>query len=170
MLFVGFRCISILCLLSTFSRQHRWVMQQSPLWCRWPGGDFCLPFSRGVTHSPPPCDNLFLSGSGNLDPNVIPHPQTKAKTPHHYFLPLRSIVKQGYPSSVQTPDSIQTSTLWLTGDLRVCSPTPQDPISLPSPVPTSSLLSLPSIRKFTHTQISFHHLMFILIAAISLLC
>ena len=28
-----------------------------------------------------------------------------AVTPHHYSLPLRSIVKQGYPSSVQTPDS-----------------------------------------------------------------
>ena len=28
-----------------------------------------------------------------------------AVTPHHYSLPLRSIVKQGYPSSVHTPDS-----------------------------------------------------------------
>ena len=44
-LFVGFRCISTLCLLSTFSRQHRRVMQQSLLWGRWPGGDFCLPVS-----------------------------------------------------------------------------------------------------------------------------
>ena len=29
---------------------------------------------------------------------------------------VKSSVKQGYPSSVQTPDPIQTSTLWLTGD------------------------------------------------------
>ena len=33
--------------------------------------------------------------------------------------------------------AIQTTTLWLTGDPRVCSPTSRDPISLPSPVPTS---------------------------------
>ena len=75
--FVGFRCISTSCLLSTFSRQHRWVMQQSLLWGRWPGGHFCLPFSGGLSHSPPLCDNLFLSGSGNLDPNVIPHPKQR---------------------------------------------------------------------------------------------
>ena len=38
-------------------------------------------------------------------------------------------------------------------------------------MPTSSFLFLPSIRKFTHTQISsFHCLIFILITAISLLC
>ena len=40
-LFVGFRCISTSCLLSTFSRQHRWVMQQSLLWGRWPGALLC---------------------------------------------------------------------------------------------------------------------------------
>ena len=75
--FVGFRCMSTLCLLSTFSWQHRRVMQQSLLWGRWPGGDFCPPVSGGVSHSPPPCDNLFLSGSGNLDPTVIPHPKQR---------------------------------------------------------------------------------------------
>ena len=63
-LVVGFSCISTLCLLSTFSWQHRWVMQQTPLWGRWPGGDFCLPFSGGVSHSPPPCENPFPSGPG----------------------------------------------------------------------------------------------------------
>jgi len=47
--------------------------------------------------------------------------------PHHYSLPLRSIVKQDYPSSMQTPEPVQTSTLWLTGDLRVCSLISQDP-------------------------------------------
>ena len=76
-LFVGLRCISTSCLLSTFSREHRRVMQQSLLWGRWPGDDFCLPFSGGLSHSPPLCDNLFLSGSGNLDPNVIPHPKQR---------------------------------------------------------------------------------------------
>ena len=76
-LFVGFRCISTSCLLSTFSRQHRRVMQQSLLWGMWPGVDFCLPFSGGLSLSPPLCDNLFLSGSGNLDTNVIPHPKQR---------------------------------------------------------------------------------------------
>ena len=76
-LIVGFRCISTSFLLSTFSRKHRRVMQQSLLWGRWPGGDFCLPFSGGLSLSPPLCDNLFLSGSGNLDPNVIPHPKQR---------------------------------------------------------------------------------------------
>ena len=100
-------------------------------------------------------------------PYCLSTPQTKAGPPHHYSWPLKSSVKQGYPSSVQTPDPIHTSTLWLTGDLRICSSTSRVPISLPSPVPTSSL-SLPSIRKFTHTQrSSFHHLIFLLFAAIS---
>ena len=76
-LFVGFRCISTSCLLSTFSLQHRRVMQQSLLWGRWPGGHFCLPFSGALSHSPHLCDNLFLSGSGNLDLNVIPHPKQR---------------------------------------------------------------------------------------------
>ena len=76
-LFVGFKCISTSCLLSTFSRQHRRGMQQSLLWGRWPGGHFCLPFSGGLSDSPPICDNLFLSGSGNLDLNVIPHPKQR---------------------------------------------------------------------------------------------
>ena len=97
-----------------------------------------------------------------------------AVTPQHYSLLLTSIVKQGYSPSVQTPDSLETSTLWLTGDLRVCFLSSWDPISLPIQVPTSFLPSLPSHQKIhthTHTQISsFHHLMCILITAISLLC
>ena len=112
---------------------------------------------RGASHSPSPCETLLPPGFWQSRPYCHSTPQTKAVTPHHYSLPLRSIVKQGYPSSVQTPDSVQTSTLWLTGDMRVCSSTSQDPISLPFQVPTSSLLSLPSIRKFTHTQISSFH-------------
>ena len=41
--------------LSTFTWQHRWVMQQGPLWSKWPGCDFCLPHSGEVCHSPSPC-------------------------------------------------------------------------------------------------------------------
>ena len=79
-----------------------------------------------------------------------------AVTPHHYTLPLRSIVKQGYSPSVQTPDPVETSTLWLTGDLRVCSLSSWDPTSLPTQVPTSLLPSLPSHQKIhTHTNIIF---------------
>ena len=78
-------------------------------------------------------------------------------TRHHYSLPLRSIVKQGYPSSVQTTDPVQTSTLWLTGDLRVCFPISQDPTSLHTQVPTSFLPSLPSHQKIhTHTHTHTH--------------
>ena len=79
-----------------------------------------------------------------------------AVTPHHYFLPLRWIIKQGYSPSVQTPDPVETSTLWLTGDLRVCSLSSWDPTSLPTQVPTSLLPSLPSHQKIhTHTNIIF---------------
>ena len=77
-------------------------------------------------------------------------------TPHHYSLLLRSIVQQGYSPSVQTPDTIETCTLWLTGDLRVCSLSSWDPTSLPTQVPTSLLPSLPSHQKIhTHTNIIF---------------
>ena len=131
----------------------------------------CLSQGKYDIHHPHVKPSSHL-GSSNLDPNVIPHPQTKAITPHHYSLLLRSIVKQGYSPSVQTPDPVETSTLWLTGDLRVCSPISWDPTSLPTQVPTSSPPSIPSHQKiYTHTQISsFHHLMCILITAISLLC
>jgi hypothetical protein len=79
-----------------------------------------------------------------------------AVTPHHYSLPLRSIVKQGYSHSVQTPDPVETSTLWLTGNLRVCSLSSWDHTSLPTQVPTSLLPSLPSHQKIhTHTNIIF---------------
>ena len=79
-----------------------------------------------------------------------------AVTPHHYSLPLRSIVKQGYPSSVQTPDPVETSTLWLPGNLRVCSLSSWSPTVLPTQVPTSFLPSLPSHQKIhTHTNIIF---------------
>ena len=170
MLIVGFSCISILCLLSTFSWQHRWVMQQSPLWRKWPGGDFCLPHSGEVWHSPFPCEALFPSGFWKSRPECHSTPQTMAGTPHHYSLPLRSIVKQGYSPSVQTPDPVETSTLWLPGDLRVCSLSSWDPTSLPTRCPPIFFLPSLHIRKFTHTQISsFHHLLCILIAAISLL-
>ena len=77
-------------------------------------------------------------------------------TPHHYSLLLRSIVKQGYSPSVQTPDPVETSNLWLTGDLRVCSLSSWDPTRLPTPVPTSLLSSLPAHQKIhTHTNIIF---------------
>ena len=52
---------------------------------------------------------------------------------------------------MQTPNPVQKSTLWLTGDLRVYSPISLYPISLPTQVPTSSLPSLPSHQKI-HTQ------------------
>ena len=79
-----------------------------------------------------------------------------AVTPHHYSLPLRSIVKQGYPSSVQTPDPVETSTLWLPGNLTVCSLSSWSPTVLPTQVPTSFLPSLPSHQKIhTHTNIIF---------------
>ena len=79
-----------------------------------------------------------------------------AGTPHHYSLPLRSIVKQGYSPSVQTPDPVETSTLWLPGDLRVCSLSSWNPTILPIQVPTSFLPSLPFHQKIhTHTKIMF---------------
>ena len=79
-----------------------------------------------------------------------------AVTPHHYSLPLRSIVKQGNSPSVQTPGPVETSTLWLTGDLRVCSLSSWDPTSIPTQVPTSLLPSLPALQKIhTHTNIIF---------------
>ena len=117
----------------------------------------CLSQGKYDIHHPHVKPSSHL-GSSNLDPNVFPHPQTKAITPHHYSLLLRSIVKQGYPSSVQTLDSVQTSTLWLTGDMRVCSLISRDPTSLPTQVPTSLLPSLPAHQKIhTHT----YHLFFI---------
>ena len=168
---MGFSCISILCQLSTFRWQHKWVMQQSPLWRKWPGGDFSLPHSGEVWHSAFPCEALFPSGFWKSRLECHSTLQTMAVTLHHYSLPLRSTVKQGYSPSVQTPDLVETSILWLTEDLRVCSLSSWDPTSLLTQVPTSLLPSLPSHQKFTHTQISyFHHLMCILIAAISLLC
>ena len=79
-----------------------------------------------------------------------------AVTLHHYSLTLRSIVKQGYSPSVQTPDPVETSTLWLPGDLRVCSLSSWDTRSLPTQVPTSLLPSLLSHQKtHTHTNINF---------------
>ena len=79
-----------------------------------------------------------------------------AVTPHHYSLPLRSIVKQGYSPSVQSPDPVETCNLWLTGDLRVCSLSSWDRISLHTQVPTSLLPSLPYHQKIhTHTNIIF---------------
>ena len=79
-----------------------------------------------------------------------------AGTPHHYSLPLRSIVKQGYSPSVQTPDLVETSTLTLPGDLRICSLSTWDPTSLPTQVPTSLLPSLFFHQKtHTHTNIFF---------------
>ena len=77
-----------------------------------------------------------------------------AVTLHHYSLPLRSIVKQGYSPSVQTPDPVETSTLWLPGDLRVCSLSSWDTTYLATQVPTSLLPSLLSHQKtHTHTNI-----------------
>ena len=79
-----------------------------------------------------------------------------AVTLQHYPLLLTSIVKQGYSPSVQTPDSLETSTLWLTGELRVCFLSSWDPTSLPTQVPTSWLPFLPSHQKTpTHTNIIF---------------
>ena len=94
-----------------------------------------------------------------------------AVTPHHYSLPLGSIVKQGYPSSVQTSDPVQNLTVCLTGDLSVCSLISWDPTSLSTQVTTSLLPSLPSHQKIhTHTHIIFSPFDVYLIAAISLLC
>ena len=81
-----------------------------------------------------------------------------AVAPHHYSLPLRQIVKHGYSPSVQTTDPVEISTLWLIGDMRVCSLSSWDPTSLPTQVPTSLLPSLPSHQKIrTHTNIIFSH-------------
>ena len=83
-------------------------------------------------------------------------PQTKAVTPYHSSLPLKSSVKQGYPSSVQTSDPVQNLTVCLTGDLSVCSLISRDPTSLSTQVTTSLLPSLPSHQKIhTHTNIIF---------------
>ena len=133
----------------------------------------CLTQGKYDIHHPHVKPSSHL-GFGNLVPNVTPQHQTMAVTLHHYSLPLRSIVKQGNSPSVQTPGPVETSTLWLTGDLRVCSLSSWNPTSLPTQVPTPLLPSLPCHQKIhthTHTHISsFHHLMCILISAISLLC
>ena len=155
MVTVGFSCISMLCLLSTFSWQHRWVMQQSPLWRKWPGGDFCLPRSGVVWHSPSTSEALFPSGFWQCRPQCHSIPQTMAGTPHHYSLQLRSIFKQGNSPSVQPPDPVETCNLWLTGDPRVCSLSSWDPTSLPTQVPTSFLPSLPSHQKI-HSIHKYH--------------
>ena len=42
--------------------QNRWMMQQSLLCRKWPGGDFCRPQSGEVWHSPSPCEAHFPSG------------------------------------------------------------------------------------------------------------
>ena len=78
-------------------------------------------------------------------------------TPHHYSLLLRSIVKQGYPSSVQTPDPVQTSTLWLTGDMRICSLSSWDPHISPHSGAHLfvSFSPFPSENSHTHTNILF---------------
>ena len=153
---MGFSCISILCLLSTFSWQHTWVMQQSPLRCKWPGGDVCLPNSGEVWHSPSPCEALFSSGLWQSRPWYHCTPQTMAVTLHQNSLPLRSMVKQGYSPSVQTPDPVETSILWLIEDLWFCSLSSWDPTSLPTQVPITLLPSLPSHQKIhTHTNIIF---------------
>ena len=79
-----------------------------------------------------------------------------AVTPHHYSLPLRSTVKQGYSPSVQTPDPVETSILWLIEGLWFCSLSSWDPTSLPTQVPITLLPSLPSHQKIhTHTNIIF---------------
>ena len=79
-----------------------------------------------------------------------------AGTPHQYSLPLRSIVKQGYSPSVQTPNPVETFTLRPPGDLRICSLSSWDPTSLPTQVPTSLLPSLFFHQKtHTHTNIIF---------------
>ena len=52
---------------------------------------------------------------------------------------------------MQTPDPVETSTLWLPGDLRVCSLSSWHPAYLPTQVPTSLLPSLPYHQKI-HTQ------------------
>ena len=60
--------------------------------------------------------------------------------------------------------------LWLIGELRVCSLSSWDSTSLPTRQPPIFFLPSLPIRNLTHTQISsFHHLLCILIAAISLL-
>ena len=57
---------------------------------------------------------------------------------------------------MQTPDPVETSTLWLPGDLRVCSLSSWNPTILPIQVPTSFLPSLPFHQKIhTHTNIMF---------------
>ena len=57
---------------------------------------------------------------------------------------------------MQTPDPVETSTLWLPGDMRVCSLSSWNPTVLPIQVPTSFLPSLPSHQKIhTHTNIIF---------------
>ena len=62
---------------------------------------------------------------------------------------------------MQTPDSVQTSTLWLTRDLRVCSPISWEPTSLPTQVPTSLFFpSLPSENWHTHKYHLFTDLYF----------
>ena len=75
-----------------------------------------------------------------------------AVTLHHYSLPLRSVVKQGYSPLVKTSDPILTSTLWITGDLRVCYLSSWDPTSLPTRCPPIFFLPSLPIRNLTHTH------------------
>ena len=78
-----------------------------------------------------------------------------AVTPHHYSLPLRSIVKQGYSPSVQTPDLVETCILWLT-EPEGLFPQLLGPRIPPHQVPTYILPSFSSNQKLhTHTNIIF---------------
>ena len=79
-----------------------------------------------------------------------------AVTSHHYYLPMKWIAKQGYPSSVQTPDPVQTSTLWLTGDMRICSLSSWDPhIS-----PHSGAHLFASFHRFASKNSHTHNIIF----------
>ena len=110
-------------------------------------------------------------GSGNLDPNVTPHPKQwqehRTSTPCRWDQLLSRIIH------IQCRLLTQSRPL-LSGYLGTCASVPSA-LGTPqySPLRCPHLFFLPSlsIRKFTHTQIScFHHLMCILLTAISLLC
>ena len=152
MLIVGFSCISILCRLSTLA-------DSMGEWCNKAHYDVngqevisaCLTQGKYDIHHFHVKPSFHL-GSGNLDPNVSLHPKKLAVTLHHYSLPLRSVVKQCYSPSGQTSDPFVKSTLWLTGDLRVCSLSSWEPTSLPTRYPPIFFLPSLPIRKFTHTK------------------
>ena len=130
----------------------------------------CLTQGKDDIHHPHVKPSSHL-GSGNLDPNVTPHPKQwqeyRTDTPCHWDQLLSRVLHLQCRLLTQSRPLL-SGYLGTWGSVPSALGTPH-----PSPLRCPPLCFLPSfsIRKLIHTQISsFHHLMCILLTAISLLC